>query len=511
MDSRRRADPEPDPSTSSKDTSRWRPWRGNGGRRPLWRLKLHWWIFLGMIAGAAWGTALNVTYLERFAAEARVEVLGDTWTTAEEIAATPLIQAAVERRFRGTVFGGMAHAFGRIFLSLLMMVVIPLVFSSLVAGIAAMESVRRLGRIGSRAAAWYITTSLLAILTGLTLVNFLQPGRNVELPIPAGADVLPRPDSGWDLLLAFFPSNPVRAMADFDLLHVIFFAILFGVFLLRVTPDLRDPVVRFFQGVFEVMMKMTLFIILLAPVGIAALIAFLVARTGPGVFIDLAGYAGTVALALALHLLVVLPALFWLLTRQNPYRVMRAMSPALMTAFSTASSAGTLPLTMEGLQKEVGVGNRTTSFVLPLGATVNMDGTALYECVATLFIAQAYAFMNPEFTLTIGTQLVIVLLALAVSIGAAGIPHAGLVMMVIIFTAVGLPVELTALLWAVDRPLDMARTMTNVWSDTLGTTVIAIHEGDVAPGSLVVAAAGAPDGYRAAAPAGEPIGGGEPR
>jgi Na+/H+-dicarboxylate symporter len=275
------------------------------------------------------------------------------------------------------------------------------------------------------------------------------------------------------------PENVIAAAARFELLPIIFFSILFGIFLLATHSSRRAPVEAFFHGVFEVMMRMTMFVVSLAPVGIAALIAKLVASTGPSVFVNLLGYAGTVAGALAIHFLVTLPLLFWLLTRRNPYAVMREMSPALLTAFSTASSSGTFPVTLERVENGVGVSNKISSFVLPLGATVNMDGTALYECVATLFVAQLYAAANPDFTLTFGAQILIVLLALLVSIGAAGIPHAGLVMMVIIFQAVGLPVGLTALLWAVDRPLDMARTMTNVWSDTMGTVTIAHTEREI--------------------------------
>jgi proton glutamate symport protein len=444
------------------------------------RLKLHWWILIGMVVGALWGTALNVAYLDAFEAAAQAEVLGETFTVEEEIAATREVQQAVSRRFRATFFGGLAHGLATIFLSLLMMVVIPLVFSSLISGVAGMGNARQLGRIGGKAAAWYVTTSLLAVLTGLLLVNLFRPGRGVELPLPISASATVEvPDSGWDLILRFFPTNPFQAAADFDLIHLIFFAVLFGVFLLKVPEKMRVPVVTFFDGAFAVMMKMTLFIIKLAPVGIAALIARLIAQTGPAVFVELAGYALTVAAALAVHFLVTLPLLFWAITRKNPYRVMKAMSPALLTAFSTASSSGTLPLTMQRLEEGVGVGNRTTSFVLPLGATINMDGTALYECVAVLFIANVYAAVNPAFTITLGMQITVVILALVVSIGAAGIPHAGLVMMVIIFQAVGLPIELTALLWAVDRPLDMCRTMVNVWSDSMGTTTIALTEGDV--------------------------------
>jgi Na+/H+-dicarboxylate symporter len=171
---------------------------------------------------------------------------------------------------------------------------------------------------------------------------------------------------------------------------------------------------------------------------------------------------------------------------------MRAMSPALLTGFSTASSSGTLPVTLERVEDGVGVSNKISSFVLPLGATVNMDGTALYECVATLFVAQLYAASDPAFTLTIGSQLTIVLLALLVSIGAAGIPHAGLVMMVIIFQAVGLPIGLTALLWAVDRPLDMCRTVVNLWSDAMGTVAIAHTENEIDESVLFAAGPAAP-------------------
>ncbi len=433
-----------------------------------------------MVVGALWGTAMNIAYLDAFEAEAQAEVLGDQWTEEEAIAAAREVQDLVRGKIRATALGGLAYGLGTIFLSLLMMVVIPLVLSSLVSGVAGMGSAKRLGRFGWKAASWYVSTSLLAVLTGLVLVNVFRPGHGVEMPLPvsSGASV-EVPDSGWDLLLRFFPSNPFQAAADFDLIHVIFFSILFGVFLLQVPERVRAPVVSFFEGAFSVMMKMTLFIIKLAPVGIAALIAQLVAQTGPAVFVELAGYAGTVAAALAVHFFVTLPLIFWVVTRRNPYRVMKAMSPALLTGFSTASSSGTLPLTMQRLEEGVGVGNRTTSFVLPLGATINMDGTALYECVAVLFVANVYAAVNPAFTMTLGTQVTVVLLALIVSIGAAGIPHAGLVMMVIIFKAVGLPIELTALLWAVDRPLDMCRTMVNIWSDSMGTSTIAMTENDV--------------------------------
>ncbi len=443
------------------------------------RVGLHWWIFLGIVVGAGWGTWLNVAHHADFERAAKQEVLGPTWTPEQEAARTKAIQAGIDARFRETFWGSAAHGLAELFLKLLKMVVIPLVFSSLVCGVAGMGDIRRLGKVGGKTAGWYVSTSLIAILTGLVFINVIGPGRGRVLPLPADGEILSPPDSAWDFVLAMVPDNIVEAMARFDLVPVILFALLFGIFLLATDSSLRAPVEGFFNGLFGVMMKMTLFIISLAPIGIAALIARLVASTGPGVFVNLLGYAGTVAAALAMHFLVTLPLLFWVVTRRNPYTVMRAMSPALLTAFSTASSSGTLPVTIERVENGVGVSNKVSSFVLPLGATINMDGTALYECVATLFVAQVYATVNPDFTLTLGAQVTIVLLALLVSIGAAGIPHAGLVMMVIIFQAIGLPIGLTALLWAVDRPLDMCRTMVNVWSDTMGTVTIAHTEGEI--------------------------------
>ena len=200
---------------------------------------------------------------------------------------------------------------------------------------------------------------------------------------------------------------------------------------------------------------------------------------GLGVFLDMKWYVLTVFGALATHALITLPLLIYLLTRRNPYRYLRAMSPALLTGFSTASSNGTLGVTMERVERGAGVSNRIASFVLPLGATINMDGTALYEIVSVLFIAQMHAGIDPNFTLTLGQQLLIVFLGLTVSIGAAGIPHAGLVMMVIILQAVGLPIEYTALIWAVDRVLDMCRTAVNVASDSSITLVVAHTEGEI--------------------------------
>ena len=445
----------------------------------MFKIKLHWWIFLGILVGALVGVAVNKTTYPAIAQEAREAVFqSSSWSAAEEASEMKAIQAKEVELLQQTTVGSWIYWIGKLFLKLLKMVVLPLVISSLLSGIVGLGDAKKLGRMGGRAIGWYLTTSMLAILTGISLVNLIRPGVGAQIPLPVAANVA-EPKSFWEMINGMIPHNPIASAANFELIQVLFFVILFGCFTLSVKAEYRELIGKLANSVFEVMMKLTLGIIKLAPIGIAALIATLVATTGPELFAQLIGYFVTVLLALLVHIFVTLPALFWLITRRNPYRVMKAMLPALLTAFSTASSSGTLPVTIERVENGVGVKNSVSSFVLPIGATVNMDGTALYECVAVIFVAQLYAAANPDFTLTIASQVTIVFLALMVSIGAAGIPHAGLVMMVIIFEAIGLPTALTAVLWAVDRPLDMARTVANVWSDTLGTTAIAHKEGQL--------------------------------
>lgn len=411
------------------------------------RSRLHWWILLGMIVGGLLGSGVYHFY------------------TPETVADSAVYQA----------FDGIAS----IFLRLLKMVVIPLVFFSLISGMLGMGDLARLGRMGLKTFGLYVTTSLLALVGGLVLVNTIRPGVGLNIQIPTqGVDKQP-PDSPWEFLTSMIPDNVVKAAAETDLIGVIVFALMFGAFVLALGDERRRQLGGLLEACAEVMMKMTRFVIGLAPIGIAALIARMVSTTGIGIFYEMRWYVVTVFAGLLIHVLVTLPALIWLTTRRNPYTFLRAMSPAFLTGFSTASSVGTLGVTMERIEDGAGVSKRVSSFVLPIGATVNMDGTALYELVTVIFIAQLHAGIDPNFTLTFGQQLLIVFLGLTVSIGAAGIPHAGLVMMVIILQAVGLPVEYTGLIWAVDRPLDMCRTATNIASDSTITMIVATSEGEV--------------------------------
>lgn len=363
---------------------------------------------------------------------------------------------------------------GKIFLASLKMVVLPLVATSLVSGMAGLGAMGKTGRVGFKTFGYYMVTTTLAVLTGLLLVNLIQPGVGAPLKLAEDAPKVAAPERLGDLLLTIVPENIFAAMARFEMLGVIFFALIFGLALNFVSAQSRERILPLVESVFEVMMKITGVVILLAPIGVFALVAKLVTGIGYASLVHLIPYALTVAGGLAIHFFVTLPLLAFFLARVHPFRLMKAMSEALLTAFSTASSAATLPLTMQRAEKKAGVSNRIASFVLPMGATVNMDGTALYEGVAVMFIAQV---MGVE--MTAAQQFTIFAGAVLVSIGAAAIPHAGLVMMTIILASVGLPLEYTALIWPIDRILDMCRTTTNVWSDAVGSLVIASSEGEL--------------------------------
>lgn len=368
---------------------------------------------------------------------------------------------------------------GTAFITLLKMIIIPLIVSSIINGVASLGDTGRLGRLGLKTAIWVFGTTLIAILIGLVLVNVIRPGVGAELGLTALPDGFnPQQMKIIDILIGIIPENPVKAAADGQILPLIFFSILFGVFITRVKPEHGRPVLSFFSGLFEVMMKFTNFIILLAPFGAFGLVATIVARTGFAPFVPLAMYAVCVLAGILIQGAVVLPLLLRFLGRISPLKFVKAMAPALMTAFSTSSSSATLPLSIECAQERAGVSNRTSSFVLPLGATINMNGTALYECVAVLFIAQYYSSQGMCPPLGVAQQVLVVLTALLAAVGSAGIPMAGIVMMSVVLRAVGLPLEGIGLILAVDRVLDMARTTLNIWGDHCGAAIIDSIEGE---------------------------------
>ncbi len=373
----------------------------------------------------------------------------------------------------------LGHELGTVFLRSLQMVVVPLIVCSLITGVSAMGDLNRLGKVGVRTFAYYVATSLLAITTGIFMVNLIQPGQGADLLASNGghgtAAALPKVVEAdrsmgailWDQLLRMIPQNPIAAASDGDMLPIIFFSLLLGVFIGLTGGESGQLLRRFFRAGFDVMMRMTLFVIRIAPIGVFGFMLDAAADKGLSVFASLAWYMVTVFSALCVHALVTLPLLILLMGRRSPFGFAKDMAPALLTAFSTASSNATLPLTMTCIESRAGVQQRISSFVLPLGATVNMDGTALYEAVAVLFIAQAFGM-----DLTLAQQVVVAFTALLASIGAAGIPHAGTVMMVVVLHAVGLPASAVGLVLAVDRWLDMCRTAVNVWSDSTAAAVI---------------------------------------
>ena len=377
---------------------------------------------------------------------------------------------------------------GALFLNALKMLIVPLIVASIITGIAGIGQSRDFARLGGKTLLYYLSTSLIAILIGLTLVNLIEPGlvdgrpahEQIGLSAYVGDVATTVEGRGMgDLLNVFLqmvPPNIVAAAANGQMLGLIFFSLLFGFFMTRVGPPHAEYVQGFWKGVFEVMLLITDWVMKFAPIGVFALVAKVVATTGMAAFLPLLAFLLTVLAALAVHSLIVLPLVLRAIAGVSPLRHYQAMAPALLTAFSTASSSATLPVTLDCVERQAGVSNRVSSFVLPLGATVNMDGTALYECVAAMFIAQAYGI-----ELSAAQQFTVVLLALLTSIGVAGIPAASLVAIAIILAAVGLPLEAIGLILAVDRILDMCRTATNVLSDSCGAVAIARSEGEQIP------------------------------
>jgi Na+/H+-dicarboxylate symporter len=421
------------------------------------RLALHWQILIAIGLAVAAGYAVNVA--------------GD---------GDPSAPGAFGISFLATF-----SYIGQLFLNALKMIIVPLIMSSIIVGMAGIGSGGNLGALGGRTIFFYISTSIAAILLGLVLINAVGPGYvNGE---PAGdllaldapvEDVAARVEGKGtgdvaELFLRMIPENVVMAAAEGQMLGIIFFALLFGYFMTRIGHELSEHLYKFWDGVFNVMMRMTEWIMMFAPIGVFGLVAGVVAETGFEAGRPLAIFAFTVLVALLIHTFLTLPLFIRVFGGVVPWKMYSAMAPAMLTAFSTASSSATLPITMDCVEKNLGVSNKVSSFVLPLGATVNMNGTALYECAAAIFLAQAYGL-----DLTFGMQFSIVTIALLTSIGVAGVPSASLVAIAIILTAVGLPVEAIGVLMVFDRILDMVRTSVNIFGDSCCALIVARMDGE---------------------------------
>lgn len=369
---------------------------------------------------------------------------------------------------------------GEIFLRALNMIIVPLILCSITTGVASVGSGSNLGRLGLKTMGFYLFSTFLAIVTGFFFVTLIKPGTGADLGFRVPVENLTAVSDGFGgTLIKIVPTNIFEAMMQGQMLSIIFFAILFGFFMTRVSDNRRIILLDVINALLDVIMKITLFIIRFTPIGIFSITAKVIAQQiNMGneiseIISRLGLYFITVFLGLLLHGAVTLPLLVRLIGKANPWKHLRNMATPLLTAFSTSSSNATLPLTMEAVEAKDGVSNKIASFTLPLGATVNMNGTALYECVAVMFIAQAYGI-----ELTVAQQLIVVMTALLAAIGSAGIPMAGLVMMAVVLKAVGLPLEGIGLVLAVDRILDMFRTTINVYGDTCCAVIVAKTEGE---------------------------------
>ena len=382
-----------------------------------------------------------------------------------------------------TPFGGtFADTFGwlgTLFMRLLRMIIVPLVITSIISGVASAGGGHIVGRMFGKTLTYYLVSSFLAALTGLMLFNIFNPGRGYPVT-DTGAEPpeLATPDSLIELIYTVVPSNFFEAASAGDMLMIIFFCIVFGVAVTTLPEDPRTKITGLIDALFKAMMALTTGIIKLLPIGVFGLMLTLVDATGIGAFGNLAKYVGALGTGLGIHFFITLPLLLYFWARVSPWKHVMNMREPLLVAFSTSSSAATLPVTMTTVREKVGVSDRVSSFTLPMGATVNMDGTAVMECVGALFIAQALGadigFM---------TQVVVVFTALLASIGAAAVPSAGLVVIFIILGAIGIgdnpeAMLIVAAMLSIDRPLDMCRTAVNVYSDSCGAAVVGRWEGE---------------------------------
>jgi len=400
-------------------------------------------IVVGMIAGLAVGVALNLVGTEGLVGELLVD--------------------------------GLFRVVGAIFIASLKLLVVPLVFVSLVCGTAALDDISKLGRVGGRTLVLYLSTTAIAISIALTAAVIVSPGAGFDLPTDVAYTARSAPSIG-DILIGLFPTNPVRAMADGNMLQIIVFAVLFGI-AMTLSGSVGQKLLGTFKDLNAVILRMVLMLVNLAPYGVFCLIAGVFATQGFGAILHLAQYFFVVLGALALHALLTYPALLRVLGGLSPIKFFRKMRDPMALAFSTASSNATLPVTLENAETRLGVDNSIASFTIPLGATLNMDGTAIMQGVATVFIAQAYGI-----DLGLGSYLMVVLTATLASIGTAGVPGVGLVMLAMVLEQVNLPVEGIGLIIGVDRLLDMVRTAVNVTGDSAVSCVVARAEGELDEG-----------------------------
>jgi Na+/H+-dicarboxylate symporter len=422
------------------------------------RLQLHTKILIGMLSGVICGVLTN-----RW---------GDNWYI-------------IEISFSDFVFYYI-KPIGSAFIRLISMVVVPLVFASLLVGTASLNDLRKLGRIGAKTVAYYLCTTIIAISIGLLLANTLKPGvglseetrteliqsQSEQAEAQIGTDR--EKPTITDILLNIVPTNPIRAFVEGNMLQIIFLALMTGICLSLIPSERSQPVINFFEGINELIIQMVHIIMKLAPYGVFALISAVVADFGLGILFVLIKYSLVVVLGLILHVTIVYSSAIKIFSKHKIGTFFRGIRPAQLIAFSSASSSATLPVTMECTEKNLGVPAEIASFALPLGATINMDGTALYQGVSAVFIAQVYGM-----GLTVPQQLTIVLTAVLASVGTAGAPMAGVITLAIVLKSIGVPLEGIAIIMGVERILDMCRSVVNVTGDASCAVVVASSESEL--------------------------------
>ncbi|CAM3146243.1 dicarboxylate/amino acid:cation symporter [Filibacter tadaridae] len=378
----------------------------------------------------------------------------------------------------GSIFGSsidFLKPFGDLFLRLIKFIIAPLILSTLVVGVAGTADPKQLGRMGIKTIAYYLVTTALAIIIGLAVAFMISPGKGITiatdgLSVPEAATQ--EPQSAITTLLNIIPENPFSALAAGNILQIIFFALFIGI-AITLVGEKAKPVYRFFEGFAEVMYKITGIVMKVAPIGVLGLLAPVIGQYGLSVLLPLLKVVIAVYIACLLHAVIVYSTAVKTYGKMSPVKFFKGISPTALVAYSTASSSGTLPMTIKNTNENLGVPNKISSFVLPLGATVNMDGTAIYQGVAVVFIAQFYN-LNLSFT----QLLTVVLITILASIGTAGVPGAGMIMLAMVLTSVNMPIEGIALIAGIDRILDMMRTMVNVVGDASAAVVVAGTEKD---------------------------------
>jgi Na+/H+-dicarboxylate symporter len=370
---------------------------------------------------------------------------------------------------------GVLYVVGQGFIRLMQMLVVPLVFCSLICGSMAIGDTKTLGKVGVKTIGFYLVTTALAVCVALGSALLINPGRGLDMDAVQKGTVSSATEatSLVDTLLNIIPKNPIQSMANGDMLPIIVFALFVGIMLAKLGTR-GSVVANFFSQFNDVMMEMTMAIMKIAPIGVFCLIARTFATVGFSAFAPMLKYMGNVTLALAIQCLVVYQILLFVFTRLNPFKFIKKFLPVMGFAFSTATSNATIPMSIDTLSKKMGVSKQISSFTIPLGATINMDGTSIMQGVAVVFIAQAYGI-----PLTMGNLATVVVTATLASIGTAGVPSVGLVTLAMVLNSVGLPTEGIALIMGIDRILDMIRTAVNITGDAVCTTIVCHQEGSL--------------------------------